>query len=397
MKVLSFRISIMVPLVLSLFGLADAGRLVWAMKNANDSESTLMNNSMLADGESLSEAARKGDIGAINDLLQNGVSVDAADSKGRTALIDAAAAGQTEAVKVLLQRGAKPNTQDEEGFTALRAASVEGHLETVRALLDGGADVNFKHKEGLTSLMVAAAKNRTDVVRLLASRGADLNARSEFPGFDALCYASQDREAGLTRWSRWKQGMPKHPETIQALLDLGASPGTCFIHPSYLRMAPNSFAILPIQDLRSPEQKKKAPDLPQKLAEALAKEFKPRKYTILTAIEVQRKLGEGNSLDPEQSLETSAACSALGTEGIFSLQLLGAGSKSYAIMDTSEIAISATLTCCDSRQIIWRDFNVYGEHRGFIIARFVSGARMMAASMVTQLPPRPNEKDRERQ
>lgn len=343
----------------------------------------------VADGDSLREAARKGNQAKLEALLRNSVPVDSADKKGRTALIDAAAEGQTQAVKLLLQNGAKPDIHDEKGFTALRAAAVEGHSEIVQALLDGGADVNFKHKEGLTALMVAAIKGRTDVVRLLASRGADLKAKADFLGFDALCYASLERESGTFRWSRGKQGMPKYPETIQALLDAGASPSTCFIDPNYLKNAPGSFAILPIQDLRTSEQKKKAPELPQKLAEALAKEFKPRKYEILTAIESQKKLGEKATSDPERAVEVSVACSTLGTDGVLQVQLLDSWKGSLGIADLSAIALSATLAHCGSNRILWKDFDVYSEHRGFIIARFVSGARLIAATMVTKLPPRP--------
>lgn len=343
----------------------------------------------VADGDSLREAAKKGNKPKLEALLRNSVPVDSADKKGRTALIVAAEEGQTQAVKLLLQNGAKPNIQDEKGFTALRAASVEGHSETVQALLDGGADVNFKHKEGLTALMVAATKGRTDVVRVLASRGADLKAKADFLGFDALCYASLEREAGTFRWSRSKQGMPKYPETIQALLDAGASPSTCYIDPNYLKNAPGSFAILPIQDLRTTDQKKKAPEFPQKLAEALAKEFKPRKYELVTAAEAQKKLGQGAASDRERAIEASVACSALGTEGILQLELLASGGGSLGIVDVSAIAVSATLTHCGSKRVLWKDFDVYSEHRGFIIARFVSGARLIAATMVTKLPPRP--------
>ena len=344
------------------------------------------------DDDALRKAAKKGDVARIETLLQSGVKVDSANKKGRTALIEAAAEGQTQAVKLLLRHGAKPGIQDEEGFTALRSASVEGHAETVRALLDGGADVNFRHKEGLTALMVAAVKGRTEVVRLLAARDADLKAKSEFLGFDALCYASLEREAGTFRWSRWKQGMPKHPETIQALLDAGALPDTCFIDPDYLKNAPGSFAILPVQDLRTADEKKSAAELPEKLAEALAKEFRPRKYEILTATEAQKKLGAGINANPERAIETSVACSSLGTEGILQVQLLASERLNVGIAKTSGIAVSASLTDCKSERILWKDFDIYTEHRGFIIAAFVSGARLIAATMVTKLPPRPKEK-----
>lgn len=345
--------------------------------------------SALVDDDSLLEAAKKGDLTKMQALLQNGVNVDSANKKGRTALIEAAASGQTQAVKLLIQHGAKLNAQDEEGFTALRAASVAGQTETVRALLDNGADVNFKHKEGLTALMVAAIKGRTEVVRLLVSHGADLKAKSDPFGLDALCYASLEREGG--GWRLKTQGLPKYPETIQALLDAGASPSTCYIDPNYLKNVPGSFAILPIQDLRTIEEKKKAIELPQKLAEGLAKEFKRRKYKILTAIEVQKKLGGGDTSDPERAIDVSAACSALGTDGILQVQVLASHKKSFIIADASAIAVSATLTHCGSNRILWKDFDVYSEARGFILARFVSGASVIAYTMVTKIPPRPKQ------
>ncbi|MGH9838431.1 MAG: ankyrin repeat domain-containing protein [Blastocatellia bacterium] len=343
----------------------------------------------VADSDSLREAARKGDLTKMETLLRNRVPVDSADKKGRTALIDAAAEGQTQAVKLLLQNGAKPDTQDEKGFTALRAAAGEGHSEIVQALLGAGADVNFKHKEGITALMVAAVKGRTDVVRLLTSRGADLKAKADFLGFDALCYASLEREPGTFRWSRWKQGMPKYPETVQALLDAGASPSTCYIDPNYLKNAPGSFAILPIQDLRTADEKKSALELPQKLAESLAKEFKPRKYEILTAAEAQKKLRAGANSDTEQTIEASMACSSLGTDGILQVQLLASEKLNLVIAKLSGVAVSASLTDCKSGRILWKDFDIYTESRGFILAAFVSGARIIAAAMVTKLPPRP--------
>jgi hypothetical protein len=64
---------------------------------------------------------------------------------------------------------------------------------------------------------------------------------------------------------------------------------------------------------------------------------------------------------------------------------------SLGIVDLSEIDVSATLTNCKSNRILWKDFDVYFEHPGFIIARFVSGAPLIAATMVTKLPPRPKE------
>ena len=329
--------------------------------------------------DSLRKAAKKGDLAQLEALLRGGANPDSADKKGRTALIEAAVEGQAAAVRLLLQNGARPNLQDEEGFTALRAAAVAGHSETVRALLDGGADLNFKCTGGFTALMVAAVKGRTEVVRLLLSRGADVSARSDI-GLDALCLASQERQGGK------KQALPKYPETIQALLDGGASPAMtlCFIDPDYLIKAPRSFAILPVEDLRTADEKKSDGELPAKLAEGLKKELSSRKYEILPAVEVQKKFSAGGGQEPHP--RTSAACSLAGTDAIFQVQLLASKKRSYGIADVSGMAVASSLTDCRSGRILWKDWNIYAEYRGFIIARFVSGARMIASIISLQMP-----------
>ncbi|MBS1791210.1 MAG: ankyrin repeat domain-containing protein [Acidobacteria bacterium] len=337
----------------------------------------------------LLKAAKKGDIAQLEALLRGGANVNSADEKGRTALIEAAAEGQTQAVKLLLQSGAKPNLQDKESVTALLVATAKGHIETVRALLAAGAAVNFKHKAGLTALMLAAGQGHTEVVRLLLAQGAEIGAKSDL-GFDALCYVSHDRYFAITR-GRWRDGMPKHPDTIRVLLDAGASPAAtlCFIDPDYLAKAPNSFAILPVEDLRTADEKKSALELPAKLAEALVKEFKIRKYKVLPAVEAQKKLPAATGTNSEPHIEASVACAAVGTDAILQVQLLASKARSYGVVDVSGIAVATSLTDCKSSHILWKDWNVYGESRGFIIARFVSGARMIASAMVTQLPRHP--------
>lgn len=302
----------------------------------------------------------------------------------------AAEKGNVAKVHEALAKGAAVDSQDEKGRTALMIAAETGNAESVEILLDAGATVNFKHKQGLTALMVAAYKGRTEVVRLLVSRGADFEMRSDL-GYDALCYASLDRHRPVRNVK--KEGLPKHPETVQVLLDAGASPSTsvCFIDPDYLKKAPRSIAILPIQDLRTTEEKKSAPEFATKLAEALAKGIKSRKYDILPATDAQKRLGAAANADLEQPIGAGAACASVGTDAILQLQLLGSAKRTIIVADASAVAISLSLTDCKSGQIFWKENDTYSEARGFIIARFVSGARMIADVMASRLPPRPEK------
>ncbi|MEX2261476.1 MAG: ankyrin repeat domain-containing protein [Bryobacteraceae bacterium] len=304
----------------------------------------------------------------------------------------AAKKGNTAKLEALLNAGAEVNIADVENRTALLEAASAGQAQAVRLLLKHGADVNARHKQGITALMAASLKGRTEVVRLLLAAGADLKAKCEF-GQDALCYASQERYGAMAWRNRWKQGTPKHPETIQVLLDAGASPATsaCFIDPDYMSKAPRSIAILPVQDLREPEERMLAPDLARELPEALEKEFKPRRYEILSAVEAREKLGIKANADSTQPIAATVACSSVGTDAILQLQLLGSHKSTSLITETTGVAATSCLTDCKSGSILWKDFGVYSEQRGFIVAKFVSGVRAIASEMVTQVPPRREE------
>jgi ankyrin repeat protein len=65
-------------------------------------------------------------------LIRAGATVDAADDKGRTALMDAVAAGHVELVRVLLEAGASVAVEDRAGRCPLSEATAGGD----RALLD---------------------------------------------------------------------------------------------------------------------------------------------------------------------------------------------------------------------------------------------------------------------
>ena len=112
-------------------------------------------------------AARFGQIGNVKILLDEGVSVNAADDNGRTAIMEAAR--WTEDMKVislLMSRGADINAMDKNGDTALTIA-VASHLNNVgviSGILKLGADINTRNSHGMTALKIAASLGRTAMV-----------------------------------------------------------------------------------------------------------------------------------------------------------------------------------------------------------------------------------------
>lgn len=69
-----------------------------------------------------------GDLGAVEDLLNEGVDVNARGAQNRTPLQRAAGANQVDICQLLLAKGADPNLADEAGRTALCVA-ICVHLE----------------------------------------------------------------------------------------------------------------------------------------------------------------------------------------------------------------------------------------------------------------------------
>ena len=94
-------------------------------------------------GEAFTEAVKRGDVQAVETLLNQGVYVDTLDPSGQ--------------------------------FTALMLAICENHINIVQILLNAGADVNFENEAGITPLMVASdniVPGREVIVLELLKKGA---------------------------------------------------------------------------------------------------------------------------------------------------------------------------------------------------------------------------------
>jgi hypothetical protein len=91
-------------------------------------------------GDLLQQAAVQGDVGRVRALLRvNAGSINARDTRGRTALLLAVLHRRDSVVRALLARGADPNIADADGRTPLAVARDQNQLPMVEALLRAGA------------------------------------------------------------------------------------------------------------------------------------------------------------------------------------------------------------------------------------------------------------------
>jgi hypothetical protein len=99
-------------------------------------------------------------------------------------LFDAAKAGDLEAVEDFLAIGKDPGEADEGGRTPLHAAAAYDRLEAAAELIKAGAPLDAADSEGNTPLHYAAGYGRPRVVELLVRSGANgaaENARGQTP------------------------------------------------------------------------------------------------------------------------------------------------------------------------------------------------------------------------
>jgi len=147
-------------------------------------------------GSPLQEAAARGDVVEIRQLVKAGADVNAIDDMGATALYWAArgghrigphpcaneAADRPDVIATLLELGADPNLQDQRpkglgrasGWTPLFVALHHEQFQSARVMLEHGADPNILSDQGMSVMVVAEAEGAPkDLVDLIVSKGFD--------------------------------------------------------------------------------------------------------------------------------------------------------------------------------------------------------------------------------
>jgi len=158
------------------------------------------------------------DLKAVQSLLQQGASPNAANSDGNTltALMAAAQNGCSDIVKLLLDAGAKVNARALsvsgvqanvlDGITALSSAASSENAAVVRMLLEHGADFHAQTSNGATVMLYASTD---EIVQIFLDRGLDINAHDKH-GYTLLI-----------RSAEW-EGV--HRPSVAFLLEHGADP-----------------------------------------------------------------------------------------------------------------------------------------------------------------------------
>lgn len=129
--------------------------------------------------DSLSKAARNGDLAIVREALGYGADIEAENEVGFRPLHVAAANGHTEVVRFLLDHGADINARDRYQTTALHRAASQGHDQVVRFLLERDAWVSLKDGIGRTALHFTVSYDHDLPVHLLMAHGADLESRDD--------------------------------------------------------------------------------------------------------------------------------------------------------------------------------------------------------------------------
>lgn len=93
-------------------------------------------------------------------------------------LFDAAKAGDLEAVEDFVAIGRDVNEVDEGMRTPLHFAVAYGHADVARELLSSGAHLDAREKQGNTPLHYACGYGRAELVSLLVGAGADAAAEN---------------------------------------------------------------------------------------------------------------------------------------------------------------------------------------------------------------------------
>ena len=128
--------------------------------------------------EFLNSAAKTGNVGILELLLDNGLLIDEPDSSGNTALQVAAESGHEDATRFLIKKGAQLELGDFFHRNALHKAAQRGHVGVIKILLAARADINARLGRTSTPLMYAAEESQVKAVECLIEHGASLMSKN---------------------------------------------------------------------------------------------------------------------------------------------------------------------------------------------------------------------------
>jgi len=161
-------------------------------------------------------AVTYGKVDVVKSLLAKGANVNETDPDGNTPLMLAAEGNayllnNLPVVRLLIDARASLEARDSRGRTALHRAAAEGKHEVVRLLLDSGALINKKANDGATPLFYAVQFGKMNVIDLLIERHAQVDL-ADASGNTPLMIASVGNAY-----------LPNNTPMVEALLNAGAT------------------------------------------------------------------------------------------------------------------------------------------------------------------------------
>ncbi|MDE0359409.1 MAG: ankyrin repeat domain-containing protein [Gammaproteobacteria bacterium] len=140
----------------------------------------------------VADAAMRGELDEVRELLRSGADVNAPQSDGLTALHWAADNGDAAVARVLIYAGANlaPLTRND-AYTPMHMAARGGHAEVIGQLVEAGADPAVAtSRTGVTPMHLAAKAGSGEAIRTLAAGGAGVDARDHQWGQTPLIFAA---------------------------------------------------------------------------------------------------------------------------------------------------------------------------------------------------------------
>ena len=125
-------------------------------------------------------------------IISHGGDVNKIGKDNRTVLMLACKRGNKDAINVPLNAGADPNIAATDGYTCLHeVVRQECSKEVLLAMIYKGANMNATNRVNQTSLMLASEKGNDDAINVLINAGADANI-TDADGNTCLQYASRN-------------------------------------------------------------------------------------------------------------------------------------------------------------------------------------------------------------
>ncbi|MBN1997678.1 ankyrin repeat domain-containing protein [candidate division KSB1 bacterium] len=127
----------------------------------------------------LFQAIIEQDIPAVEQLVDEGVNVNAHGDDGISVLCKAVYYLPADTVEFLIESGADVNEVSKNRLVPLKTAVVRGDPRIVELLLENGANVNACDDSGISPLMQAAVDGKFDIARLLLENNADPDIKTQ--------------------------------------------------------------------------------------------------------------------------------------------------------------------------------------------------------------------------